>query len=61
MNETEKIANVAKDFPIGTHVRYFSILGRPEFEPAVVRSEPWALGHGAIVVSITGRAGGVPP
>lgn len=46
-------------FPIGTHVRYYPVLRGEVFVRAVIRSEPWALGHGAVVIKITGRAGGV--
>lgn len=30
-----------------------------EFEETVIRSEPWLLGHGAAVVKVEGRSGGV--
>lgn len=46
-------------FPIGRRVRYFPIAGKPDFIESKVRSQAWALGHGAIVVAIEGRAGGV--
>ncbi|MEO2039733.1 MAG: hypothetical protein ABGW90_13730 [Martelella sp.] len=45
--------------PIGARVRYYPVAGQPEFEEATIRSEPWVLGHGAVVIAITGRAGGV--
>jgi hypothetical protein len=45
--------------PIGTKVRYFPVMGEPDFDEAETRSEAWTLGHGAAVVKITGRAGGV--
>lgn len=46
-------------FPIGATVRYFPLSDRATFIRATVWSEPWALGHGAVVVKITGRTGGV--
>ena len=45
--------------PVGTAVRYWPIRGAPEFEDSKIRSEAWVLGHGAIVVKIEGRTGGV--
>lgn len=47
--------------PIGTPVRYWPVLPcrDDEFVETAIRSEPWALGHGAIVVKVEGRAGGV--
>jgi biotin operon repressor len=53
------LQEVAKTFPIGQPVRFYPVAGEPEFETAIVRSKPWQLGSGAIVVKITGRAGGV--
>ena len=47
--------------PVGTRVRYWAIyppLGVPPFD-TTTRSEAWALGDGSIVVSITGKSGGV--
>ncbi len=46
-------------FPMGAAVRYYPVAGEASFVRAHVRSGPWALGHGAIVIRITGRAGGV--
>lgn len=46
-------------FPIGARVLYRPVMGWPEQEETVVRSAPWALGHGAIVVKVEGRTGGV--
>ena len=46
-------------FRIGTTVRYFPIAGDRQFEESRTRTEAWTLGHGATVVSIEGRAGGV--
>jgi hypothetical protein len=53
------IETASARFPVGAKVKFFPVAGRPEFEEAEVRSEPWALGHGQVVVSITSRSGGV--
>jgi hypothetical protein len=45
--------------PIGTICRYYPIKGRPEFETRTIRSEPWVVGGGEVIVKISGRAGGV--
>jgi hypothetical protein len=45
--------------PIGSAVKYFPVQGEPECRECEIRSEPWRLGHGAIVIKVTGRAGGV--
>lgn len=46
-------------FPIGTPVKYFPIMGEDEYVECEIRSEPWRLGHGAIIIKVTGKAGGV--
>ena len=46
-------------FPVGTPVRYHPIIGDKEFITSKTRSEAWELGHGAPVVKIEGRTGGV--
>jgi hypothetical protein len=49
-------------YPVGTKVRYWPILPPiPSVPPldTVTRSEAWMLGHGAAVVSIVGKTGGV--
>lgn len=48
-----------KENPVGTLVRYYPIAGEPDFELTETRSEAWALGHGAVVVKVKGRTGGV--
>lgn len=55
------LAQVAAMFPIGSEVFYFPVSGddTPEYQHAEIRSEPWVLEHGATVIKITGRAGGV--
>lgn len=47
---------------VGTHVRYYPVLPTILSAPPVdskTRSEAWTLGHGAVVVSIEGKSGGV--
>lgn len=46
-------------FPIGTEVKYFPFANERNYERVRIRSEAWRLGHGQVVVKITGRAGGV--
>lgn len=60
-DETELAKRFAEQMPIGTRCRYYPVLpaGEDEFEETVIRSEPWLLGHGAAVVKVEGRAGGV--
>lgn len=48
-----------QQYPIGTAFKFFPIMGLPAFEETTTRSEAWALGHGAAVVKVEGRAGGV--
>lgn len=49
----------SESYPIGTAVLFHPISQEPECEPCKVRSVAWALGHGAVVAKVTGRAGGV--
>lgn len=59
MSDLERALQAAeRDFPIGRRVRYFPISGEPDFIETAVRSKPWALGHGEIVVALEGRRGG---
>jgi len=60
-DESALAMHFAKAMPIGTRCRYYPVLpaNEDEFEETVIRSEPWLLGHGAAVVKIEGRAGGV--
>ena len=52
-------AQFAERFPVGTPVRFYPVRGLPHYEETTIRSEPWELGNGAIVIKITGRTGGV--
>lgn len=45
--------------PIGTAVRYFPVRGLFEHIETRTRSVAWELGHGDVVVSVDGKAGGV--
>jgi hypothetical protein len=48
---------------IGDPVRYYPVLPNigevPGYEVTKIRSEPWQLGHGAWVIKVEGRTGGV--
>ncbi len=44
---------------VGTACRYYPIAGDPQHVKTKTRSEAWALGHGAVVVNVEGRTGGV--
>lgn len=46
-------------YPVGTPVRYHPIIDDHESVVSKTRSEAWELGHGAAVVKIEGRTGGV--
>jgi hypothetical protein len=62
MPSDQVLDDVAKLIPVGTRVTYYPIMPPEPFEPGIittVRSEPWRLGHGAIVVKVNGRSGGV--
>lgn len=55
------IEQFAERAPIGTPCTYYPV--KPfRVEEALhtrIRSEPWALGHGQIMVKVEGKAGGV--
>ncbi|KQT52249.1 hypothetical protein ASG54_22595 [Aureimonas sp. Leaf460] len=53
------LAQAFRRFPIGTKVQFYPLSGEQHFEESEVQSEPWALGHGQVVIKITGRSGGV--
>lgn len=46
-------------YPVGTHVAYYPVAERPDFQLTSTRSEAWELGNGEAVVSVTGKPGGV--
>jgi len=46
-------------YPVGTACRYYPIAGDSTHDKTHIRSEAWRLGHGAVVVKIEGRRGGV--
>lgn len=60
-DETQLAHRFSAQMPIGTRCRYYPILpaGEDEFEETVIESDPWLLGHGAAVVKVHGRSGGV--
>lgn len=55
----ERMAAARSLYPIGTKVLYRPVAGLPEQVPTTIRSAPWALGHGEIVIAVEARAGGV--
>lgn len=46
-------------YAIGTACRYYPVAGDSKHLKTRTRSEAWALGHGAVVVKVEGKAGGV--
>lgn len=54
-----ELAAVVARYPVGAAVRFWPIAGQSTVEVSRVRSEPWRLGHGTIVLMIEGRTGGV--
>lgn len=46
-------------FPIDQKVAYMPVKGQPFAETTVVRSLPWLLSSGHVVLKVEGRAGGV--
>lgn len=52
-------ALVQRALPVGTPVRYYPVDGEPDYVVTRIRSTPWALGHGEIVILVDERAGGV--
>ena len=54
-------AQFAAQAPIGTPCRYYPVkpFDARDAIDSKIRSEPWVLGHGAVVVAIEGKAGGV--
>lgn len=54
-------ADFAKAAPIGTPCLYFPVLPcnrAGEFKRTKIRSAPWVLGHGDVVVALDGMSGG---
>lgn len=46
-------------YPVGTPVRYWSVMGDESYVDSKTRSIAWELGYGRAVVSIEGKSGGV--
>ena len=46
-------------YPVGTAVRFYPTTNPSSYVETKTRSEAWLLGHGAVVVLIDGRSGGV--
>lgn len=53
------LAHAEREFPVGTKVRYFPIAGCKNYTEHTIRSHPWELGHGQVVVLVTFKTGGV--
>jgi hypothetical protein len=54
-----RLDRVRATFPVGTRVLYRPVAGEPKQVETTIRSTPWALGHGEIVIKIDACAGGV--
>lgn len=54
-----ELEEVARRFPIDQRIRFYPIAGETSSITSAIRSEPWRLRHGQIVIKIVGRAGGV--
>ena len=48
---------VENALPVGRAVRYYPIDGEQDHVVTAVRSAPWVLGHGCIVIKVTGISG----
>ncbi|WP_051644633.1 hypothetical protein [Labrenzia sp. DG1229] len=51
------LAQAEREFPLGTKVRYFPLAGSKNYSDHTIRSQPWELGHGQVVVLITFKSG----
>ena len=62
MRDRETILTAAtfnEAYPEGTRFRYYPVRGDDKFIETRTRSPAWELGHGAPVVLVEGRTGGV--
>lgn len=55
----QRLCEAEVRFPMGRRVRFYPVAGKAGHEETKVRSKPWMLGHGVIVVAVEGRVGGV--
>lgn len=53
------IEEARNKFPMGSVVKYFPVMGESHHLVATVRSVPWSLGSGQIVLMISDKSGGV--
>lgn len=53
------IESVKEKFPVGQKVKYYPIIGSAVFSEHEIKTEPWELGHGDVVIGVTGKSGGV--
>lgn len=62
MNNCLKHYTAAKfnaQYHVGSHFRYFPVMGIPDAVEVVTRSTAWELENGQVVVRVSGRSGGV--
>lgn len=59
MTDDVELQAVAQRFHLGQAVRFYPVAGERDAEVTKIRSEPWRLGDGQIVIKVEGRAGGV--
>lgn len=52
-------AAFAEAHPVGSACRYYPVLPGKEFKQTKIRSAPWVLGSGHVVVAVEGKSGGV--
>lgn len=60
LNDRERaLINAQVLFPVGRKVRFYPWTQSSQHVDSSIRSAPWALGDGTLVVKIDGKAGGV--
>ena len=55
----EAIADWSEKHLLGSPVRYYPVIGRPEYQDTQIASQAWIVGDREAVVKIKGHAGGV--
>ena len=58
-NNPLSVQEFEKRYPIGTTVAYHPVIGQQKFQATRIRSKPWTLGNGQIVVEVDDVSGGV--
>jgi len=59
MTNNTDMHEFARQFPPGTTVKYFPLVGLAHFERAEIASYPWQIGSGDVIVKLDGYVGGV--